>query len=226
MSLRLTILLWLLYITAAFAVLLPPRQAANLPRSIIPGGSTNRVDVLCSSVLVAGVRTNFWRSMAVTNAQRIVDVNLTNAAPATPTLGITVAFKTPWLVRVRKSLDGAPVTQIFDATVSFADSNQGTRFYQVERPAFSQSVTLTWDASPSENVAGYHIYVGTNSGSYFSQRTVSGLSTTVHVDAIEEGRTYYFAASAFDGTGQESELSNEVSYQPPTYEVHPRIQLR
>ena len=79
----------------------------------------------------------------------------------------------------------------------------------------SASVTLAWDASTGTNVAGYHIWYGGVSGSY-TNSVDAGTDLMVSVSGLAPGGTYYFAATAYDGTGDESDFSNEISYTVPT----------
>ena len=74
------------------------------------------------------------------------------------------------------------------------------------------SVTL---ASPSPEVTGYRIYYGVASRSYTNTVTV-GNQFTCTVSNLLPGVTYYFAATAYDGSGLESDFSNEVSYLVPS----------
>lgn len=76
------------------------------------------------------------------------------------------------------------------------------------------SVTLAWDASPSPEVTGYRIYYGVGSRSYTNVVTVGNVLTAT-VTGLKPGVTYYFAATAFEGSGLESDFSNEVSYTVP-----------
>jgi hypothetical protein len=77
-----------------------------------------------------------------------------------------------------------------------------------------QSVTLAWNPSTDPNVAGYFLCYGTNSGSYISQID-AGTNTTAKASGLREGRTYYFAFTAYNAQGLESDPSNEVSYIAP-----------
>ena len=77
------------------------------------------------------------------------------------------------------------------------------------------SVALAWNPSISTNVAGYKIYYGVASGVYNNTIPV-GNSTNVTVTGLVEGTTYYFAATAVDALGVESQFSNETSYSVPT----------
>ena len=75
----------------------------------------------------------------------------------------------------------------------------------------AQSVTLAWNASPSPEVTGYRVYYGTNSRSY-SVVTNAGLVLTQTVVLPHLGR-WFFAATAYDALGLESEFSNEVEWE-------------
>jgi hypothetical protein len=81
-------------------------------------------------------------------------------------------------------------------------------------------VELKWDQSPSQ-VAGYVIYYGTSSKGNakhpddftyeFSEVIENTDATSVTLEALPDGEMYYFAATAFDADGEESDFSNEVS---------------
>ena len=77
--------------------------------------------------------------------------------------------------------------------------------------AGAQQLTLAWDASASTNVAGYRLYYGTNTRSY-QFVTNAGLMLTQAVVLPHRGR-WFFAATAFDTNGLESDFSNEVSWE-------------
>jgi hypothetical protein len=78
------------------------------------------------------------------------------------------------------------------------------------------SATLTWDAptthvdgTPLTDLAGYKLYYGTSSGNY-NVAIDAGKVTTFKVDGLSP-ITYYFAVTAYDSSGNESNYSNEVS---------------
>ena len=77
--------------------------------------------------------------------------------------------------------------------------------------ARGETVTLAWDASASTNVAGYRVYYGTNSRAYFCV-TNAGLVLTQAVVLPHRGR-WFFAATAYDTNGLESDFSSEVSWE-------------
>ena len=77
--------------------------------------------------------------------------------------------------------------------------------------AGAQQVTLAWDASASTTVVGYRLYYGTNTRSY-QFVTNTGLMLTQAVVLPHRGR-WFFAATAYDTNGLESDFSNEVSWE-------------
>ena len=80
-------------------------------------------------------------------------------------------------------------------------------FYSNALPA---QVTLTWDPNTEPDLAGYQVYYGTSSGIYTDSIDVNN-STTCTISDLEEDHTYYFAATAYNTSGDESDFSNEVS---------------
>jgi hypothetical protein len=80
--------------------------------------------------------------------------------------------------------------------------------------ASAASVTLAWDANVETNLLGYRLYYGTASRSYSTLITVTAPTTTASATTLTAGRTYYFAVTAFDSTGAESDFSAEVVYTP------------
>jgi len=86
-----------------------------------------------------------------------------------------------------------------------------TMFLVWAAAASAQQVTLAWDASASTNVAGYRLYYGTNTRSY-QFVTNTGLALTQSVALPRRGR-WFFAATAYDTNGLESDFSNEVSWE-------------
>jgi hypothetical protein len=75
----------------------------------------------------------------------------------------------------------------------------------------AERLTLAWDASPSAAVAGYRVYWGTNSRAYFGV-TNAGLVLTQAV-VLPHGGRWFFAATAYDTNGLESDFSSEVSWE-------------
>lgn len=76
------------------------------------------------------------------------------------------------------------------------------------------SVTLAWDANIEPDLAGYKMHHGLESRKYTTRIDVGNVTTSV-VNKLEEGVTYYFAVTAYNTSGLESDYSNEVSYTTP-----------
>jgi hypothetical protein len=80
------------------------------------------------------------------------------------------------------------------------------------------AATLTWlpptentDGTPLTDLAGFKIYWGTVPGLYTSSLTVDNPGITTYVVENLVPATYYFVATALNGEGGESELSNEAT---------------
>jgi len=107
-------------------------------------------------------------------------------------------------------------------TVSVSDGTSSAKL-----PPFSVTVsqtalgvvTLSWDAptqnsdgSPLMDLAGFNIYYRKNSGSYEDPIRIDGQgNTTIVVEELSPA-TYYFAATSFNASGDESWYSSEVAH--------------
>jgi len=76
------------------------------------------------------------------------------------------------------------------------------------------SVTLAWDPSPDASVVAYRVYYGPTSRSYTNSIQVGNV-TNASIVGLIDGATYYFGATALDGSGLESDFSNETLYSVP-----------
>lgn len=83
-------------------------------------------------------------------------------------------------------------------------------------------VKLAWKESPSPDVIGYRVYYGTASGNYTAS-VVVGNVTKATVPGLEHGTTYFLAVSAISSDGQESAISNEVSFLPGLHQTKLRF---
>ena len=70
--------------------------------------------------------------------------------------------------------------------------------------------TTTVSGDPIATLSGYNIYYGTSTGRY-TTKVNAGSGTSYLVTALTEGTTYYFAVTAYDANGFESDHSTEVS---------------
>jgi hypothetical protein len=80
--------------------------------------------------------------------------------------------------------------------------------------ALAAQATLAWNPNTESDLAGYRVHYGTASGSYTVHIDVHNV-TTYNVTGLTAGQTYYFAATAYDTSGNESAYSNSVSYAVP-----------
>ena len=86
----------------------------------------------------------------------------------------------------------------------------------------ASSVSLAWNPSSGTNIAGYRIHYGGASRTY-TNMVSAGSATSATISNLTGGATYYFAATAYDTSGLESDFSNEATNtlamppnQPPT----------
>jgi hypothetical protein len=80
--------------------------------------------------------------------------------------------------------------------------------------AWAVSVTLTWDppttntdSTPLTALAGYKIYYGLAPGKYITSLNVGNV-TQFQVNNLDDAVTHYFAVTAYNTSGYESDYSN------------------
>jgi len=80
------------------------------------------------------------------------------------------------------------------------------------------NVHLAWtpptentDGTPLTDLAGYRIYYGTSSGNY-TEVLDAGTQTTYTVTGLQTGQIYYFAATTYDTSDQESAFSEQIAW--------------
>ena len=104
-------------------------------------------------------------------------------------------------------------TGVLGGILVFALLFNSIQAFSATAPA-GQSVSLSWDASPSGDVTGFNVYYGAVSGAYTNMVNAGSVMSTT-ISGLVAGVTYYFAATAYDGLGMESDFSSEVSYLVP-----------
>ena len=80
--------------------------------------------------------------------------------------------------------------------------------------AIAAQVTIAWDKNSESDIAGYRMHYGTTSGSYAYNADV-GNYTSCTISGLQEGETYYFAATAYNTNNIESKLSEEIVHTIP-----------
>ncbi len=80
--------------------------------------------------------------------------------------------------------------------------------------AYASGVRVAWVENPVSDVAGYRVYYGTASRSY-QIHVDAGTFTSIEIDRLSSGTTYYFAVTAYDYSGNESAYSQEIQATMP-----------
>jgi hypothetical protein len=83
------------------------------------------------------------------------------------------------------------------------------------------NLILAWNPSSSPDVVACKLYYGTISREYTDYVTVGNV-TSVTISNLVQGVTYYFAITAINADGQESDYSDEVSYSTPPPQAPPQ----
>jgi hypothetical protein len=77
-----------------------------------------------------------------------------------------------------------------------------------------QSLSLLWNPSIGNNVAGYHVHYWPE-GALFQFILDAGTNTNCVVTGLQEGQAYGFAVMAYNAQGVESPPSNIITYLVP-----------
>lgn len=88
----------------------------------------------------------------------------------------------------------------------------------------AENVTLVWDANTDPDLAGYKVYWGDVSRTYSSHVDVAKETQAIIDIKPEDGRTVYFAATAYDNYDNESDYSEEVTWQVPDKTAPAKVQ--
>jgi len=163
---------------------IPPSQIVNVLKN------TNHMVIWSSSDNAAWVTISPTMGMIAHSAQVSVSVNPAGLSVGTYTATVKIT-----------TANGGRISLPVTLTVTAASPSP---------PSSSSTATLTWNADTSTNLAGYKVYLGTASGVYNSSFSVGNV-TSYTVPNLTVGNTYFFAVTAYNGSGIESGFSNEVS---------------
>ena len=168
--------------------------------------------VVGTSGSASGRLTATGASVTVTSASTskstfsFSDLSLPATIPAGQSVPFTVTFS-------------PQSTGSASATLSFASNAQTSPTAETLTgtgdPAQTHDVSLSWNASTSPNISGYNIYRAVYANSAcgsFSRLNLSLIANTVFTDsAVVDGKSYCYATTAVDSSGQESRYSNIAS---------------
>jgi len=70
-------------------------------------------------------------------------------------------------------------------------------------------VSLTWQASTSNDVVAYNVYRGTIPGSYGLLNSMNA-GTSYDDTSVQNGQTYFYVVTAINSAGAESSYSNQT----------------
>jgi len=204
--------------------------------SSIAGGSGSE---RAGGRLVAGNRSTSGSTTTASNAPNVAvpistapapDVAVPISTAPAPDLAVPIATAPAPDLAVPISTTPATATSSATTTPSGGPPNLGvtssssSTWSQIAGgPGGNAQATLYWD-QPKKGpniakspVAGYRVYFGTNSGTYFQpfgQGVDAGKVTSYTVQGLTSGTTYYFAVTTYVG-GHESPYSNQVSKDIP-----------
>lgn len=129
-------------------------------------------------------------------------------------LGLVVSLSTAGLPAVMAQ-------ELIPETVAQADSAFPSDVENLEAAPGDTKIILSWDtATDNVGVKGYKIFYGTNSvtddnASYTEGPIDVGNVISYEVDGLTNGTAYFFAVTAYDAAGNESEFySNEATTTP------------
>jgi hypothetical protein len=101
------------------------------------------------------------------------------------------------------------VTEMITASIEYLSTTPDTPHgFRALNVGDGNSVFLSWEPNTENDLEGYNIYFGYQSGMYDSVKTVDTEGDTLK--NLSEGTTYYIAISAFDNDGYESYLTHEI----------------
>ena len=89
--------------------------------------------------------------------------------------------------------------------------------FSIPNSSGSTQVTLEWSPNSEPDLAGYRVYNREEGQSYdYTNPSWEGTETTCTIYNLDETKTYYFVARAFDAEGFESGDSNEICLEAGT----------
>jgi fibronectin type 3 domain-containing protein len=107
-------------------------------------------------------------------------------------------------------------TGAVSGTVSFASNASNSPTIEslsgTGTPPPQHSVNLSWTASVSQNVTGYNVYRGIQTGGPYSKINPVLDASTLYTDTtVVDGTTYYYVTTSVNSSNEESAYSNQAT---------------
>jgi hypothetical protein len=203
-------------------------QTATIPVTfVVPTGGTTGGTTTTPRILLNPASLSFSGTAGGANPLAKT-INLANPAGGTLTWSMTKSA--PWLALNVTSGTTTSETDQVSASVSIQGLAAGTYSTMItvaasgaanspqqipasltlSQPTTAGSAGLSWTANTETDLTGYKVYIGTQSGLYNPPITL-GTVTSYTATNLASGKTFYFCISAYDGVGNESPCSAEVS---------------
>jgi Putative Ig domain len=182
---------------------------------LLVGSSYLRANITITTTTLPNGTVNTPYSAVVATTNGCAPATWTVISGALPA-GITMtAVNKP----ISLKLAGTPTkaaTYSFTLQVKGCHGATSTKSYTVIiQPSPNHVVSLNWNASTSQNIAGYNMYRSPD-GTTWQKINVSLIASTLYSDStVANGSTYYYATTAVDISGNESTKSNVATVTVP-----------
>jgi hypothetical protein len=179
---------------AAVGTSVPAISLSGTPPTSVVAGS---LYVFQPTVSTTGGTATFSASGLPSWASINPSTGEVSGTPTSSNVGVTGAITI-------SASDGSATTSLapFKVDVTAASAAAGSASLSWTVP------TLNTNGTPATNLAGYHIYYGTNPGALNTVIDVPGASTTEYEISNLSSGTYYFAVAAYNSQGVDSADSN------------------
>ena len=200
---------WLVFFLLCLGILPQSLLAARVDFSWLPNTEPN----------LAGYRIHYGISSG--NYTDVIDVGLPPVADGRVHAGIDDLTPGQTYYFAATAYDSSGIESDYSTEIS-------TTVPETTPPPSSGQAEFSWLPNTEPNLAGYRIHYGTASRAYTTTVNV-GLQQPVDgrihatVTGLIPGETYFFAATAYDASGGESDYSTEVSYTVPPASATPPV---
>ncbi len=200
---------WLVFFLLCLGTLPSSLLAARVDFSWLPNTEPN----------LAGYRIHYGISSG--NYTDVIDVGLPPVADGRVHAGIDDLTPGQTYYFAATAYDSSGIESDYSTEIS-------TTVPETTPPPSSGQAEFSWLPNTEPNLAGYRIHYGTASRAYTTTVDV-GLPQPVDgrihatVTGLIPGETYFFAATAYDASGGESDYSTEVSYTVPPASATPPV---